>query len=116
MQKNLICAIAALVVTASIVAQTPNQAGGARAAWAFLPAVKEPPPAEDSSTVRRVPGTDKTYTLAEIGNLNNPPDWFPDEHAPLPKIVARGDGPVVPACGACHLMSGMGHPESADLA
>jgi cytochrome c553 len=47
--------------------------------------------------------------------LSNPPDWFPDENAPKPDIILRGHGAAF-ACGSCHLMSGLGHPESADLA
>ena len=41
------------------------------------------------------------------------PDWFPEEHPPAPRVVA---GPAPNACGSCHLMSGQGHPESADMA
>ena len=59
---------------------------------------------------------DRTYTQAQIDDLFNPPDWFPDEHSPLPAVVARGSGKDVRACGSCHLMSGNGHPESANLA
>src|SRR5205814_606823 len=39
--------------------------------------------------------------------------WFPDEHPPAPRSVK---GPMPNACGSCHLMSGQGHTESADLA
>jgi cytochrome c553 len=45
----------------------------------------------------------------------NPPDWYPEDHPPAPSVVTHGGGPGVLACGACHLMSGSGHPESADL-
>ena len=51
---------------------------------------------------------------AQIDDLLNPPDWFPDEHPPAPSIVQKGHGGAL-ACGACHLMSGEGHPESAGL-
>jgi cytochrome c553 len=44
-----------------------------------------------------------------------PPDWFPNDHPAAPQIVTKGHGGVL-ACGSCHLMSGIGHPESADLA
>jgi cytochrome c553 len=49
---------------------------------------------------------------AVAGNAN-PPDWFPDEHPAPPRSVK---GPMPNACGSCHLMSGQGHPESADIA
>jgi cytochrome c553 len=61
-----------------------------------------------------VPGSSRTYTRAQIEDLNNPPDWFPQENVPKPDIVVRGRAGAL-ACGACHLMSGLGHPESADL-
>jgi cytochrome c553 len=51
---------------------------------------------------------------SQIDDLSNPPDWFPDEHPPAPSIVQKGHDAAL-ACGACHLMSGHGHPESADL-
>jgi cytochrome c553 len=44
-----------------------------------------------------------------------PPDWFSNEHRPMPRVVAQG-APGVFACASCHLVSGLGHPESANLA
>jgi cytochrome c553 len=64
---------------------------------------------------KKVQGSDKTYTPAEIDNLMAPPDWLPNDHPPAPQVVTKGHGGVL-ACGSCHLMSGIGHPESADLA
>jgi len=63
----------------------------------------------------KVPGSSKEYTDKQIDDLANPPDWFPEEHGALPKVVEGGPGSTALACGACHLMSGHGHPESADL-
>jgi cytochrome c553 len=63
----------------------------------------------------RVPVSTKTYDAAKIAGNANPPDWFPDEHPPAPRSVIGGTG-VAFACGSCHLMSGQGHPESADIA
>lgn len=61
-----------------------------------------------------IPGSTRQYTPKEIDDLMSPPDWFPDQHPPAPAIVQRGR-PGVLACGGCHLMSGLGHPESADV-
>lgn len=72
-------------------------------------------PAEDNSVVKHVPGSTKSYTQGQIDDLYNPPDWFPDEHAPFPAVVAHGEGKATPGCAACHLASGSGHPESANL-
>jgi cytochrome c553 len=63
-----------------------------------------------------VPGSNKTYTQGEIDNFVNVPDWFPDEHAPMPKVVSHGAPDGVLGCASCHLASGLGHPESANLA
>ena len=60
---------------------------------------------------KQVPGSTKTYTPKEIDDLLNPPDWFPDRHPPAPEIVMHGHGDAL-ACGVCHLMNGLGHPES----
>lgn len=87
-----------------------------RPAWAFLAPDKDQPPAKEETGPIHVPGSTKTYTAKDIDNLANPPDWFPDEHGPLPKVISGGPGGTALACGACHLMKGQGHPESADLA
>jgi len=83
--------------------------------WAFQAPDKVRPPAETRSGPIQIPGSSKTFTLDQIDDLLNPPDWFPEEHGTVPQIVQHGvEG--APACGSCHLMSGQGHPESADLA
>jgi len=107
--------VPALVVAAfsvlSIRAQPPPQAGR-EPAWAF-PAINGAVPAEDPGP-KSLAGSTKTYTPAQVDDLSNPPDWFPDEHPPAPSIVQKGHGAAL-ACGSCHLMSGEGHPESAGL-
>ena len=79
--------------------------------WAF-PVINGALPEEEGPF--NAPGSALTFTEEEIDDLYNPPDWFPDEHAPAPQIVKYGHGDAL-GCGACHLMSGFGHPESADL-
>lgn len=85
--------------------------------WAYPVTVEKPiaPGADDPGAVQ-IPGASRSYTYAQIDDLNNPPDWFPDSHAPAPKVVTNGAGKSVLGCGSCHLMSGMGHPESSHLA
>ena len=80
--------------------------------WAFH-AINGAVPAEEPGP-KSVAGSTRSYTPAQIDDLLNPPDWFPDEHPPAPQIVQKGRGGVL-ACGACHLMNGEGHPESAGL-
>jgi cytochrome c553 len=80
--------------------------------WAFH-AINGAAPAEEPGP-KSVAGSTKSYTPAQIDDLLNPPDWFPDDHPPAPQIVQKGRGGVL-ACGACHLMNGEGHPESAGM-
>jgi cytochrome c553 len=80
--------------------------------WAF-PVIQGALPVEPAGP-KTVPGSKVTLPSTRIDDLNNPPDWFPEEHPAAPQIVKYGHGDAL-ACGACHLMSGAGHPESADL-
>ena len=99
----------------AILAQTPTSIPNGLPAWAYnIPDKVQPPSAEAKGAVR-VPGSTKEYDAAKIGGNANPPDWFPDEHGPAPGAV-KGEAGVTMACGSCHLMSGQGHPESADIA
>ena len=96
-------------------AQTPLTVPNGLPSWAFnIPDKVQPPGPEPTGTVR-VPGSTKECDAAKIAGNANPPDWFPDEHGPAPRIV-KGEAGVTMACGSCHLMSGQGHPESADIA
>jgi cytochrome c553 len=100
----------------TIAAQPQEPATTGHPIWAFPVADKDQPPAADEKAPKHIPGSSKSYTQAQIDELSNPPDWFPEEHGPLPAVVAHGSGKDVPACASCHLMSGNGHPESANLA
>ena len=81
--------------------------------WAF-PVQQGTLPAEPPGP-KTLPGSTRTYAPEEIDNLLAPPDWLPNDHPPAPSIVQKGHAGAL-ACGSCHLMSGIGHPESADLA
>jgi cytochrome c553 len=76
------------------------------------------PPAEAARAgTYTLPGSTKSYTQKQIDDLKSAPDWYPQTHpAPPTAVVKGGAGPVAWACGECHLISGMGHPESASLA
>src|ERR1700730_2868513 len=112
MRKTVCVLVLALPLIFSIAA-LPQLKTRTDPAWAF-PVINGALPPEAAGP-KTVPGTNKTYTQAQIDDLNNPPDWFPEEHVNAPQIVKYGHGDAL-ACGACHLMSGQGHPESADLA
>jgi cytochrome c553 len=81
--------------------------------WAY-PVPDPPPAAAPDAGPKTLPGSTKSYTQAQIDDQFKPPDWFPQEHSPLPRVVETGI--QAQACGSCHLMSGLGHPESASLA
>ncbi len=66
-------------------------------------------------------GSRQTYTPSQVQDPLNPPDWYPEEHPPMPQIVAHGlppgpRGPPLLPCALCHLPNGAGHVESASLA
>lgn len=68
------------------------------------------------STFQHVPGNEAKFTVAQTQDFFNPPDWHPDEHPPMPEVVAHGRRPDVFACAYCHLPNGEGRPENSSLA
>jgi len=105
-------------ITASFIALLPAAALAAAAPppeWGYpaIPPGFQAPP--DDGQAKRLPGSDKAYTAKEIGDQFNPPDWYPNEHPPMPDIVAHGKRPDVNGCAQCHLSNGLGHPESGNI-
>ncbi len=116
MRRTSIIIAAAVLVSAVAHSQTPLPNPTPRdPSWAFQ-VIEGQLPAETPEP-KSIPGSARKYTPKEIDDLYNPPDWFPDQHPPAPGVVAKGRPGATPvmACGACHLMSGLGHPESADV-
>ncbi len=65
---------------------------------------------------RRVPGSRASYSLVDVRDGQNVIDWFPQDHPPMPAIIAHGPaalGSTTRGCGSCHLPSGKGRPENA---
>jgi len=110
---RIVVAISILSVSALSIA-APQLGKLREPAWAFQVIDPVQPPSAEESGPIRIPGSTRTYTRADVENLSAPPDWFPEENVPKPDVILKGRGAVL-ACGACHLMSGLGHPESADL-
>jgi len=108
--------IPALLSVIAIAAEPPQQNSADHPAWAFPNPDATPPAGAEATGAVKVPGSTKSYTQKEIDDLANPPDWFPDEHGAVPGIVRSGASDKGFACGSCHLYTGSGHPESADLA
>jgi cytochrome c553 len=112
-----VCALMlALLPIVRIGAQSPQQWKLPDIPWAFPVRDQVQPVIDVRSGLIHVPDSAKSYTQDQIDDLANPPDWFPDEHAPMPKVVQHGAGGAVLGCASCHLGSGLGHPESANLA
>jgi cytochrome c553 len=121
------CAIYALLLTSVLVVSPTsaqnqsNTVSGSTAmkisppAWAFPwnPDFKAPP---DDGVPRRVPDSTATFTLTQVRDLFVAPDWHPNDHPPMPDVVAHGRKPEVRACGSCHRVQGSGGPENASLA
>lgn len=63
-----------------------------------------------------VPGSTRTYTTGYIADLFTVPDWFPNEHPPMPRPVREGRRPDAYACAYCHLPNGLGRPENESIA
>ncbi len=85
--------------------------------WAYPPAQQANVPAEpDDGKPLQAAGSTKFYTRKEINSQMDSPDWYPDEHPPMPTIIAHGNGTTVRACIGCHLPHGLGHPENSRVA
>jgi len=90
-------------------------------AWAYAiappaPAGQAPaPPAADEATLLRVPGSSRSFTLAQIEDGFGPADWFPEDHPVMPDIVAKGRRPDVRACASCHYPNGKGRPSNGSV-
>jgi cytochrome c553 len=98
----------ALIPLAAFAAERPD--------WAFPMTDKVQPPVKDDGELKTAPNSLKNYTRKQIDDLFNPPDWYPDVHPLMPRIVAHGSGTTVRACASCHLPTGTGHDESAYVA
>lgn len=83
--------------------------------WAFILVHDEPDPTPASTPIT-VPGSTLHLTEKAIDDLFAAADWFPEDHPPMPEVVAHGRRPQLRACGYCHLPTGVGDPASAALA
>jgi len=111
----LVCALAPLLTVRQLTAQAALTVPAGLPDWAFNIPDKIQPTAVRPEGIVRAPGSAKEYDWAKVAGNANPPDWFPDDHPAAPPSVKGGPG-ITLACGSCHLMSGQGHPESADIA
>jgi cytochrome c553 len=98
--------------------QSPTPASTSPAsfpAWAY-PWAPDFKAAPDDGVPRHVPDSTQSFTITQERDLFFVPDWHPDDHPPMPDVVAHGRMPDVRACGSCHRAEGTGGPENASLA
>jgi len=97
-------------------AGAPAQTQDEPPAWAYPVNPPNFQRAPDDGTIRHVPDSAAGFTLTQVRDLFAAPDWHPEDHPPMPTIVATGRKPDVFACGVCHRADGPGGPENAGLA
>jgi cytochrome c553 len=74
---------------------------------------------EEQTKLRSLEGSSATYSLVDVRDGQNVIDWFPNDHLPMPNVVAHGPaklGNTTRGCGSCHLPNGKGRPENAGVA
>ncbi|MEO5922758.1 MAG: cytochrome C-binding protein [Bryobacteraceae bacterium] len=112
-------AVGVAACTAWLTAQQPAQVPPALTPlpWAYPLSAPAPPAAPNTDpTLHHVPNSTKGFTMKQIGDGFNPPDWHPEDHPAMPDIVGHGRAPDIRACGFCHLPNGQGRPENSSLA
>src|SRR6202021_1892929 len=62
----------------------------------------------DNGVLRHLPNSKFSFTLTQIRDNSGPADWYPEDHPPMPDIVAHGHKPNVVACSFCHYPNGKG--------
>jgi cytochrome c553 len=76
------------------------------------PAAPRPP----DTSLKRIPGSTRAFTLAQLRDYWDVGDWYPEDHPPMPDVVVHGRQPHVRGCAMCHMPNGKGRPENAPLA
>jgi len=113
---NITIAMLTLGIVFAMLTTTTTTRADSPPRWAYPennPGYK--PPVDDGSLVR-VPDSTAGYTWSQLRDRFIAPVWHPNDHGPLPDIVAHGRKPDVFACGFCHRAEGPGGPENSDLA
>src|SRR5579864_8638653 len=113
-------AMVAMTLSSAALAQAPAPASSSLSAasfpaWAY-PWAPDFKAAPDDGVPRHVPDSTASFAITQERNLFFVPDWHPDDHPPMPDVVAHGRMPDVRACGSCHRAEGTGGPENASLA
>lgn len=105
----------AILPLATIFASALAEGADSPPAWAY-PIAPADLTAPDDGVPRRVPNSSASYTLIKLRDRFFASDWHPEDHPPMPLIVAQGSKPDVFACGFCHRADGSGSSPNAALA
>jgi cytochrome c553 len=86
--------------------------------WAYVTEQLTPSPSvKDDGTLRHLPGSKLSFTLTQIRDFSGPADWYPNDHPPMPQIVAHGRKQAnIWACSVCHYPNGKGTARNAGVA
>ena len=113
--RNALAALTVAVALAMAAAAVADSAD-TPPPWAYPVNPPGAQPAPDDGTLKHIPGSSASFTMTQIRDLFNVPDWHPENHPPMPGPVEHGSRPGVFACGFCHLPNGLGRPENSSLA
>ena len=107
--------VVAFVAACVLCIRVSGQTGDTPPPWAYPQAQNQQRPPDDGK-VYHLEGSTAGFTATQINDPFAPPDWYPNEHPPMPETVAHGRKPDLRACGQCHMPHGLGHPESSGIA
>ena len=94
-------------------------------AYAVPPPTSPPAPRPQDNSLLSLTGSKYQFTRNKVQGISDdgtrshvqPADWYPEEHGPMPVIVALGDPKRnIIACSLCHMPEGRGRTENAALA
>ena len=110
----LMGALALMLTANGVIAEQPG--------WAYAIAPPRPPdaapptPPPPDPSPKRLPGSQREFTRAQITDMFAEADWYPGDHPQMPDVVAHGRKPEVRRCSFCHYTNGKGRPENAGIA
>lgn len=81
-------ALAASGFAISAIAQAQQTRPNGLPPWAYNIPDKDQPATTPVTGTVHVPGSSKEYSAKEVASNTPPPDWFPDEHGPVPELLA----------------------------
>ena len=131
MNKHYVAGFALIsgVAVSAAFAAAPAQKSDGPPPWAWGYVTEAPPgppaeftpaapagPAKPGEPKHTIPGSKFSFSRTEANARYATVDWFPEEHPPMPEIVAHGResaNPTIYACGLCHMAGGKGRPENA---